>query len=150
MDYGMLRRYPYQVEGMMESIKGGVDIDIGCIELDVHDVAGDVSIYNRYGKTRLHQPSHNKNGKCRLRTVSGEIKLVLDKAVAESSSLVAHSLCGVVKYEEVKDVMPLTAWSNNECWMSLGTTYDYANTDFIVITESGTVDFEVTKNGKHS
>ena len=150
MDYGMLRRYPYQVEGMMESIKGGVDIDIGCIELDVHDVAGDVSIYNRYGKTRLHQPRHNKNGKCRLRTVSGEIKLVLDKAVAESSSLVAHSLCGVVKYEEVKDVMPLTAWSNNECWMSLGTTYDYANTDFIVITESGTVDFEVTKNGKHS
>ena len=150
MDYGMLRRYPYQVEGKMESIKGGVDIDIGCIELDVHDVAGDVSIYNRYGKTRLHQPSHNKNGKCRLRTVSGEIKLVLDKAVAESSSLVAHSLCGVVKYEEVKDVMPLTAWSNNECWMSLGTTYDYASTDFIVITESGTVDFEVTKNGKHS
>ena len=150
LDHGMLRRYPYQVEGKMESIKGGVDIDIGCIELDVRDVAGDVSIYNRYGKTRLYQPEHNQNGKCRLRTVSGEIKLVLDKTVAESTSLVSHSLCGVVKYEEVKDLMSLAAWSNNVCWMSLGTTYDYANTDFTLITESGTVEFEVTKNGKHS
>ena len=149
IDYGMLRRYPYQVEGQMVSIKGGVDIDIGCIELDVRDVSGDVSIYNRYGTTRLYQPDHNRNGKCRLRTVSGEIKLVLDKTVAESASLVTHSLCGVVKYEEVKDEMPLTAWSNNECWMSLGTTYEYANTDFTLITESGTVEFEVTKNGKH-
>lgn len=150
LDYGMLRRYPYQVEGNMESIKGGVDIDIGCVELDVRDVAGDVSIYNRYGTTRLYQPNRDQNGKCKLRTVSGEIKLVLDKTVAESASLVTHSLCGVVKYEEVKDVMPLTAWSNNVCWMSLGTTYDYANTDFTVITESGTVEFEVTKNGKRS
>ena len=150
LDHGMLRRYPYQVEGKMESIKGGVDIDIGCIELDVRDVAGDVSIYNRYGTTRLYQPDHNRNGKCRLRTVSGEIKLLLDETVAESASLVTHSLCGVVKYEEVKDIMPLTAWSNNVCWMSLGTTYDYGNTDFTVITESGTVEFEVTKNGKHS
>ena len=150
LDYGMLRRYPYQVEGNMESIKGGVDIDIGCVELDVRDVAGDVSIYNRYGTTRLYQPNRDQNGKCKLRTVSGEIKLVLDKTVAESASLVTHSLCGVVKYEEVKDVMPLTAWSNNVCWMSLGTTYDYANTDFTVITESGTVEFEVTKNGKHN
>ena len=149
LDHGMLRRYPYQVEGKMESIKGGVDIDIGFIELDVRDVSGDVSIYNRYGKTRLYQPDHNQNGKCRLRTVSGEIKLVLDKTVAESASLVTHSLCGVVKYEEVKDVMSLAAWSNNVCWMSLGTTYDYANTDFTVISESGTVEFEVTKNGKH-
>ena len=149
LDHGMLRRYPYQVEGKMESIKGGVDIDIGCIELDVRDVAGDVSIYNRYGTTRLYQPDHNRNGKCRLRTVSGEIKLLLDETVAESASLVTHSLCGVVKYEEVKDIMPLTAWSNNVCWMSLGTTYDYGNTDFTVITESGTVEFEVTKNGKH-
>ncbi|MXW03697.1 MAG: sigma-70 family RNA polymerase sigma factor [Gemmatimonadetes bacterium] len=149
LDYGMLRRYPYQVEGKMESIRGGVDIDIGCIELDVRDVEGDVSIYNRYGTTRLYQPDHKQDGKCRLRTVSGEIKLVLDKTVAESASLVTHSLCGVVKYEEVKDEMPLTAWSNNACWMSLGTTYEYANTDFTVITESGTVEFEVTKNGKH-
>ena len=148
MDYGMLRRYPYQVEGKMESIKGGLDIDIGCIELDVRDVAGDVSIYNRYGTTRLYLPDHHRNSKCRLRTVSGEIKLVLDKTVAESASLVTHSLCGVVKYEEVKDEMPLTAWSNNACWMSLGTTYDYANTDFTVITESGTVEFEVINNGK--
>lgn len=150
LDHGMLRRYPHQVEGKMESIKGGVDIDIGCIELDVRNVAGDVSIYNRYGTTRMYQPNHNQNGKCRLRTVSGKIKLVLDKTVAESASLVTHSLCGVVKYEEVNDIMPLTAWSNNVCWMSLGTTYDYRNTDFTVITESGTVEFEVTENGKHS
>ena len=149
MDYGMLRRYPYQVEGNLESIKGGVDIDIGCIELDVRDVAGDVSIYNRYGTTRFCHSKNDENGKCKLRTVSGKIKLVLDKSVAESASLVTHSLCGVVKYEEVKDVMPLTAWSNNVCWMSLGTTYDYGNTDFAVITESGTVEFEVTQNGKH-
>ena len=133
----------------MESIKGGVDIDIGRVELDVRDVAGDVSIYNRYGTTRLCQSNHDQNGKCKLRTVSGDIKLVLDKTVAESARLVTHSLCGVVKYEDVKEVMPLTAWSNNACWMSLGTTYDYANTDFTVITESGTVEFEVTQNGKH-
>ena len=79
---------------------------------------------------------------------SGTLKLVLDETVAESTSLVSHSLCGVVKYEEVKDTMPLTAWSNNACWMSIGTTYDYANTDFSLVTESGTVEFEVTKNGK--
>lgn len=148
IDYGMLRRYPHQVEGKMESIKGGVDIDIGCVELDVQDVAGDVSIYNRYGTTRLYQTEHNQSGKCKLRTVSGTLKLVLDETVAESTSLVSHSLCGVVKYEEVKDTMPLTAWSNNACWMSIGTTYDYANTDFSLVTESGTVEFEVTKNGK--
>ena len=150
LDDGCLRRYPYHVEGKIESIRGGVDIDVAQTELDVRDVRGNISIYNRYGTTRLYQPDHDPNDRCQLRTVSGEIKLVLDKTVAEETSLVSHSFCGVLKYAAVSDIMPLTAWSNNVCWMSLGTTYDYANTAFTIITESGTAEIEIAKNGKHS
>lgn len=150
LDDGCLRRYPYHVEGKIESIRGGVDIDVAHTVLDVRDVGGNISIYNRYGTTRLYQPDHNPDDRCQLRTVSGEIKLVLDRTVAEKTSLVSHSFCGVLKYAAVSDIMPLTAWSNNVCWMSLGTTYDFGNTAFTIITESGTAEIEIVQNGKQS
>lgn len=81
--------------------------------LDARDLEGDISIYNRYGRTRFYQTNRNQGGRCNLRTVSGEINLVLDERTAKTTSLVMHTRCGVLKYGEVKELMPLKVCSSN-------------------------------------
>ena len=150
LDNDTFRRNPYQNEGIIEAVKGGVDIDVGCTELNAHDLEGDIAIYNRYGRTRLSQGSRNNGHRCYVRSVSGDIDLVLDGNRAKDTSLVMHTICGVAKYGEIKKLKPIISWAHNEYWMSFATTEDLTNPDITVLTESGTVEFEVTKNGKHS
>ena len=150
MDGNILRRIPLQHEGKIEAVKGDVDIDVGCMDLNALDLEGDIAIYNRYGKTRLCQSSRNNGHRCYVRSVSGDVNLVLDRQRAENIRLVMHTICGVAKYGELKKLMPITSWAHNDYWMSLATTDDFANPDITILTESGTVDIEITKNGKHS
>lgn len=144
LDHDMLAR-PDQWEGKIESVSGGVDIVVGRTVLDARDLNGDVSILNRYGTTRLCSTKGIRTGRCNLRTVSGNLILALDERAAKSTSLVMHTRCGVLKYEEVKELMPLNAWSSNNIRMSLGTTYEYGNTDVVLATESGRAEIKVLK-----
>ncbi len=150
LDDDMLRRNPFQNDGKIKAVKGDVDIDVGCMDLNALGLEGDIAIYNRYGKTRLCQSSRNNGHRCYVRSVSGDVNLVLDRKRAENIRLVMHTICGVAKYGELKKLMPISSWAHNDYWMSLATTDDFANPDITVLTESGTVDIEITKNGKHS
>ena len=149
MNNGTLRRNPLQNEGLVEAVEGGVDIDVGCTELNAQDLKGDISIYNRYGRTRLSQSSRNNGHKCYVRSVSGDVDLMLDEKSVKETSLVMHTICGVAKYGEIEKLKPVISWAHNEYWMSFATTDDLSDPDITVLTESGTVEFEVTKNGKH-
>lgn len=148
LDHDMLAR-PDQWEGKIESISGGVDIDVGRTVVDARDLNGDVSILNRYGTTKLCYTNGTRRGRCNLRTVSGNLLLEFDEKAAKSTSLVMHTRCGVLKYEEVKELMPLKAWSSNGFRMSLGTTYEYGDTDVVIATESGQAEIKVLKNTEH-
>ncbi len=148
LDHDMLSR-PDQWEGKIESIGGGVDIDVGRTAVDARDLNGDVSIFNRYGTTRLCYTDGIQKGRCNLRTVSGNLILALNEKAAKTTSLVMHTRCGVLKYEQVKELMPLNAWSSNDIRMSLGTTYEYGNTDVVLATESGQASIEVLKYPEH-
>ena len=150
LDDDMFRRYPYQNKGMIEAVKCEVDIDVGCMDLNALDLEGDITIYNRYGRTRLSQGSRNNGHRCYVRSVSGDVDLVLDGNRVKDTSLVMHTICGIAKYGEIKNLKPIISWAHNEYWMSFATTEDLTNPDITVLTESGTVEFEVTKNGKHS
>lgn len=137
-------------EGKLSSVKGGVDIDVGRFVLDAQDLQGDVSIYNRFGTTRLYQSARESGTRCRLRTVSGEAKLVLDKKLEKTVSLVMCTRCGVLKLGQAKDEMRLYSTYNDGHRISAGTTYDTTRADYLLLTESGTAEVEIAKNGKHS
>ena len=131
-------------EGRIESVNGDVEIDVGRYELNVKDLKGNVSIYNRYGTTRLHQSSRDSDARCDLRTVSGTINLSLSKPIADKSSLVMHSLCGSFKFGNAREFMSLYRTQSAGHWLTLSSVgKDFANADFTVLTESGKAEIEV-------
>lgn len=131
-------------EGKLCNVKGGVDIDVGRFVLDAQDLEGDVSIYNRYGTTRLYQSSRESGTRCSLRTVSGETKLVLDESLAKTVSLVMYTRCGVLKMGQAKDEMRLYSTYNDGHRITAGTTYDTTQADYLLLTESGTAEVELS------
>ena len=134
-------------EGKIESVNGDVDIDVGRYELNAKDLKGKVSIYNRYGTTRLQQSSRASDVRCDLRTVSGNIHLSLSKPVADKTSLVMHSLCGRFKYGNAREIMSLYTTQSVGHWLTLSSVgKNYANADFVVLTESGKVEIEVLED----
>ena len=136
-------------EGKIESVKGDVDIDVGRYELDAKDLKGKVSIYNRYGTTRLQQSSRESDVRCDLRTVSGNIHLSLSKLVAEKTSLVMHSLCGRFKFGNTREIMSLFHTQSVGHWLTLSSMgKNYADADFAVLTESGNVEIELLEDSE--
>ncbi len=137
-------------EGKLSSVKGGVDIDVGRFVLDAQDLQGDVSIYNRFGTTRLYQSARESGTRCSLRTVSGEAKLVLDEKLSKTASLVMYTRCGVLKLGQAKDEMRLYSTYNDGHRITAGTTYDTTRADYLLLTESGTAEVEIAKIGKNN
>ncbi len=134
-------------EGKIESVNGDVEIDVGRYELNARDLKGKVSIYNRYGTTRLQQSTRESDARCDLRTVSGNIRLSLSKSVAEKTSLVMHSLCGSFKYGNARDIMSLYRTQSVGHWLTLSSMgKSYADADFAVLTESGRAEIEVLED----
>ena len=136
-------------EGKLSNVKGGVDIDVGRLMLDAQDLEGDISIYNRFGTTRLNQSSRESGTRCILRTVSGDTKLALDGRLAKKVSLVMYTRCGVLKLGQAKDEMRLYSTYNDGHRITAGTTYDTTQADYLLLTESGTAEVELL-NGADS
>ena len=136
-------------EGRLSNVKGGVDIDVGRLVVDAQDLEGDISIYNRFGTTRLYQSSRESETRCSLRTVSGETKLVLDERLAKKVSLVMYTRCGVLKMGKAKDEMRIYSTYNDGHRITAGTTYDTNQADYLLLTESGTAEVELL-NGSDS
>ena len=131
-------------EGKIESVNGDVEIDVGRYDLYAKDLNGKVSIYNRYGTTRLQQSSRESDVRCDLRTVSGNIHLSLSKSVAEKTSLVMHSLCGRFKFGNTREIMSLFHTQSVGHWLTLSSMgKNYADADYAVLTESGNAEIEV-------
>ncbi len=147
-DEGMIRNMDVW-EGKLSNVKGGVDIDVGRFVLDAQDLEGDVSIYNRFGTTRLYQSSRESGTRCNLRTVAGETKLVLDERLAKKVSLVMYTRCGVLKLGQAKDQMRLYSTYNDGHRITAGTTYDTTQADYLLLAESGTAEVELL-NGSDS
>lgn len=131
-------------EGTIETVNGDVDIDVGRYELNAKNLKGNVSIYNRYGTTRLQQSTRESDARCDLRTVSGNIQLSLSKSVAEKTSLVMHSLCGSFKFGNTREIMSLFHTQSVGHWLTLSSMgKSYVNADYVVLSESGRTEIEV-------
>lgn len=130
-------------EGNLSNVKGGVDIDVGRLVLDAQDLEGDISIYNRFGTTRLKPSSRESGTRCILRTVSGDTKLALDGSLAKKVSLVMYTRCGVLKMGKAKDEMRIYSTYNDGHRITAGTTYDTTQADYLLLTESGTAEVEL-------
>ena len=137
-------------EGNILHVKGAVDIDVGRTILDASGLEGNVSIYNRYGTTRIRQFIRRPEVHCNLRTVSGEIYLVLDENLAKQATCVMHSLCGSLNYGRAQESLRLNSSFNNAHRLTIASDGTYENADFELLTESGTAEIEVIKNRKHS
>ena len=124
-------------EGEITAVKGDVDIDVSQYELHASGLEGNVSIFNRYGTIHLKQTAERADSWCRLRSVSGDVNLSLHESIAPKTSLVIHSLCGSFNYGNARDAMSLYNTQSGGHWLTLSSTADYANADFIVVTESG-------------
>ena len=130
-------------EGEIDSVKGDVDIDVGRYELTAIDLAGDVSIHNRYGTTRLKQKTRKPESRLKLRTVSGEIQVALHERLVGKASLTMHSLCGSFDYGSAGEAMAL---HNTQCighWLTMSSITEFADADIVVLTESGKVKVEL-------
>ncbi len=130
-------------EGEIDSVEGDVDIDVGRYELTAIDLAGDVSIHNRYGTTRLKQNTQKPESRLRLRTVSGEIQVALHERLVGKVSLSMHSLCGSFDYGSAGEAMAL---HNTQCighWLTMSSITDFAKADIVVLTESGKTKVEL-------
>ena len=134
-------------EGKIESVDGDVDIDVGRYELHAKDLKGKVTINNRYGTTRLQQSFRASDARCDLRTVSGNIHISLSKPVAEKTSLVMHSLCGSFKYGNTREILSLFHTQSVGHWLTLSSMgKNYADADFVILTESGRAEIEVLED----
>ena len=130
-------------EGKIEDVKGDVDIDVGRIVLEAAGLEGNVSIYNRYGSTRLTQSTRSSGFQCRMRTVSGKLFLALDEPLARRASLEMHSLCGSIKYGQAQDIMRLYWTQNNAHRLTIASNFGFKTADFMLLTESGSAEIEV-------
>ena len=135
-------------EGKIVHVKGDVDIDVGRTLLEASELEGNVSIYNRYGTTQVRQFTRRPEVHCNLKTVSGDIYLVLDELPAKHASCEMHSLCGSLKYGQAQEYMRLNSSFNNAHRLTIASDGTYKNADFKLLTECGTAEIEVTKNAK--
>lgn len=78
-------------------ISGGVDLRLGRVRLDLHDIGGKIDISNEFGDTTLSAAGPLADEAHRIISQSGRIEVVLDQAAWASTSVNAATNHGGVR-----------------------------------------------------
>ena len=104
----------------IEDISGGVDIDVGGVQIEATRLGGRVRIYNRFGHTQLHQDQLATDSRIELESCGGDIHLslkgaLLDEVLLDEVHLTVLTLCGRIQSTVFKDRdKPLRIANNSE------------------------------------
>ncbi|MYC70773.1 MAG: sigma-70 family RNA polymerase sigma factor [Gemmatimonadetes bacterium] len=139
----------------LEDIRGGVDIDMGSVQIKAARLGGRVRIYNRFGQTQLHQDQLAADSHIELESCAGDIHLslaeaLLDEVLLDKVHLTAFTLCGQIQStafeDKAEDKPPLMA--NNSEVMVLSNAHsglDILAADFVLKSEAGAIAIEKAK-----
>ena len=103
-----------------EEISGGVDIDVGGVQIEATRLRGRVRIYNRFGHTQLHQDQLATDSRIELESCGGDIHLslkgaLLEEVLLDEVHLTVLTLCGRIHSTVFKDRdKPLIIANNSE------------------------------------
>ena len=133
----------------LEDIRGGVDIDVGSVQIKAARLGGRVRIYNRFGQTQLHQDQLAADSRIELESCAGDIHLsleeaLLDEVLLDKVYLTAFTLCGRIQYTAFEDDKPLRIANNSEV-MVLSNAHsglDILAADFMLKSEAGAIAIE--------
>ena len=104
----------------LEGISGGVDIDVGGVQIEATRLGGRVRIYNRFGHTQLHQDQLATDSRIELESCGGDIHLslkgaLLEEVLLDEVHLTVLTLCGRIHSTVFKDRdKPLIMANNSE------------------------------------
>ncbi len=104
----------------LEDISGGVDIDVGGVQIEATRLGGRVRIYNRFGHTQLHQDQLATDSRIELESCGGDIHLslkgtLLDEVLLDEVHLTVLTLCSRIQSTVFKDRdKPLRMANNSE------------------------------------
>ena len=89
-------------DSRIEDISGGVDIDVGSVQIKAVRLGGQVRIYNRFGHTQLHQDQLAADSRIELESCGGDIHLslkgsLLDEVLLDEVHLTVLTLCGQIQ-----------------------------------------------------
>ena len=129
----------------LEDIRGGVDIDVGGVQIEATRLAGRVRIYNRFGQTQLYQDQLAADSRIELKSCVGDIRLSLKEALLDEVHLTAFTLCGQIQHTAFKDRDKGIFTSNNTEMMVLSNAYsdeEILAADFMLKSEAGAIVIE--------
>ncbi|MYF92005.1 MAG: sigma-70 family RNA polymerase sigma factor [Gemmatimonadetes bacterium] len=139
----------------IEDICGGVDIDVGSVQIKAARLGGRVRIYNRFGQTQLHQDQLAADSRIELESCAGDIHLslaeaLLDEVLLDKVHLTAFTLCGQIQYaafEGRDEDRPLSIANNSEVTMlsNAHSGLDILAADFVLKSEAGAIAIEQAK-----
>ncbi len=131
----------------LEDIRGGVDIEVGGVDIEATRLAGRVRIYNRFGQTQLHQDQLTADSRIELESCAGDIRLSLKEALLDKVHLTAFTLCGRIQATAFKGKdaeKPLLIANNSEV-MVLSNAHsgpEALTADFMLKSEAGEIVIE--------
>jgi RNA polymerase sigma factor (sigma-70 family) len=139
---------------VLEHIEGEIDIDVGKVDIQATDLAGAVAIHNRHGKTRLAIKRFPEEDRCHITSLSGSVELELGEALSERLKVFASTLCGAVRFDDLKEFHTTKASTSQLiCFSSMllpgkPGAEDIENAAVSIQTESG--DINVSKMKEES
>ena len=137
----------------IEDIRGGVDIDVGGVQIEATRLGGRVRIYNRFGHTQLHQDQLATDSRIELESCGGDIRLslkgaLLEEVLLDEVHLTVLTLCGRIQSTVFKDRdKPLRMANNSEVMVLSNAPSDPAilAADFMLKSEVGEIVVERAK-----
>ena len=134
----------------LEDIRGGVDMDVGNVQIKAAQLGGRVRIYNRFGQTQLHQDQLAADSRIELESCTGDIRLSLKEALLDEVHLSAFTLCGQIRstvFEGTDEDIPLTIANNSEMMVlsNAHSSSEILTADFTIKSEAGTLIIEKAK-----
>ena len=142
-------------DSRLEDIRGGVDIDVGSVQIKAIRLGGQVRIYNRFGHTQLHQDQLATDSRIELESCAGDIHLSFGEALRnevllDKVHLTAFTLCGQIQstaFEDRAEDKPLLMANNSEVMVlsNAPSGLDVLAADFVLKSEAGAITIEQAK-----
>ena len=131
------------------NVSDAMDLDVSFINLDISGAEGNVTIRNRTGNTSIRAHCQTQGNRWRVHSVSGDIALVLDKAVVKDHSIAGATLSGTLQYKVIHDVIERFIQANDTRMRYFSTVYftggkgsrdHYRDADIFLSSESGNIE----------
>ena len=134
-------------------VRGDIELDVGHVDLSVHDPGGHVSIQNRTGSTTVSANLWTDGKRWRLENRTGDVAIQLPATVFEEQLISGSALAGEVDYSAIDREGLLTA--NSPAYMIFSTRrsyrdqevkVNYLHSDVLVTAEGGNIRFGVLQS----